>query len=123
VIVPKTRALAALVGLVVGSVPLASFAEGCWTVSGRMMLSNGTPSVRIAVRDAHKMLGVVQQDESFNQLPANVRRAWAARGKEAIWANGLVGEFKVCQASPARPGQMQSVQVLAGSHLRLESGR
>ncbi|MFT4254926.1 MAG: hypothetical protein QM608_20885 [Caulobacter sp.] len=97
-----------------------AFAQGtCRMVHGRMMLTNGTPSVRIRVDGAKVMLGVVQQDETFGDLPANLRRLWGAQGDEAMWSNDLTGDFEVCPVSKIRAGEMQTVRVRKARGLKV----
>lgn len=65
----------------------------CRTVRGRMFLSNGTPSVRIWIVGTHRVLGVIQQDESFGDLPANIRQLWDSHGDIAMCSTYLFGDF------------------------------
>jgi hypothetical protein len=83
-----------------------------------MFMANGTPSVRIWVVGTRRILGVVQQDESLNDLPANIRRAWHVHGDEAMWASDLYGAFTVC-GGVSRPGRMRMVSVREGSQLQV----
>ena len=87
-----------------------------------MTLSNGTPSVRIWVVGTSRVLGVVQQDERFGDLPANVRNLWAAHGNEAMWASSLFGDFRVCPITKSKPGRMQLVSLKEATSLRLQPG-
>lgn len=97
-----------------------AFGEGsCRTVHGRMMLTNGAPSVRIREAGTKMMLGVTQQDDTFQELPANLRRLWGARGDEAMWTRDLVGDFEVCAVSKVRAGEMQTVRVLKAGNLEV----
>jgi hypothetical protein len=97
----------------------ATASEPCRIVHGRMSLANGTPSVRIWVVGARRVLGVVQQDESFDDLPANIRHLWAAHGDEAMWSSYLFGDFHVCPVTKSRPGRMQIVRVEGATNLRI----
>jgi|WetSurMetagenome_2_1015567.scaffolds.fasta_scaffold75162_3 hypothetical protein len=92
-------------------------AEPCRTVHGRMALANGAPSVRIWVMGTHRILGVVQPHERFDDLPANVRALWSRGGDEAMWATDLYGDFRVCPAAPSRPGRMQMVTLVSATKL------
>jgi hypothetical protein len=94
-------------------------ADGCRTVHGRMSLANGAPSVRIWVVGGHRILGVVQVHQKLDDLPANIRQIWAARGVQAMWSSDLFGDYRVCPVTRSRPGRMQLVTVAAGSNLRL----
>jgi hypothetical protein len=91
--------------------------QRCRTVHGRMSLANGTPSVRIWVIGTHRVLGVVQQDESFENLPAAIRAVWSTKGDDAIWATDLYGDFRVCALTARRSGRMQMVVVTSGTRL------
>jgi hypothetical protein len=93
--------------------------DGCRTVHGRMTLANGTPSVRIWVIGSQRVLGVVQQDESFNDLPANIRQLWAAHGDDAMWSSYLFGDFTVCPVTKSEPGHMQLVSLRDGKRLHV----
>jgi hypothetical protein len=84
-----------------------------------MSLSNGTPSVRVWVIGADRVLGVIQQDESFSDLPANVRHRWSAQGDEAMWSSYLFGDFRVCPVTKSKPGRMQLVRVEGAANLRV----
>jgi hypothetical protein len=93
-------------------------AGACRTVHGRMSLANGTPSVRILAIGTHRVLGVIQQDETFNDLPDNIRRLWNAKGDEAMWQADLIGDFVVCPFTTEHTGWMQMVRVKSARHLR-----
>ena len=84
-----------------------------------MSLANGSPSMRIWVIGTHRVLGVVQQDETFEDLPANIRHLWASHGDDAMWASYIFGDFRVCPLTKSKPGWMQFVSVKGGDHLRI----
>ena len=88
-----------------------------------MSLWNGTPSVRIWVVGTRRILGVVQQDETFDDLPANIRQVWDAKGDEAMWNTDLFGDFRVCAVTESRPGWMQMVKVEQARGLRVQPRR
>jgi len=98
-------------------------ASNCHRVDGRMFLSNGTPSVRIFLPSENRVLGVIQQDERFDELPADLRRIWSAQGSEAMWDSDLVGEFVVCDLELRRRGEMQRVSVVGAGRLTVSSRR
>jgi hypothetical protein len=106
------------ISLVAASPALAS-ESGCRVVHGRMSLTNGTPSIRIWVIGTHRLLGVVQQDQSFGDLPAGIRSLWAARGEGAMWSSHIFGDFRVCPMSKGEFGSMQMVRVQEATNLRL----
>lgn len=103
------------------ALPVTASSAECRLVRGRMSLWNGTPSVRIWVVGTKRILGVVQQDETFGDLPENVRKAWAANGNDAMWSSDLFGDFRVCPRTQDKPGRMQSVVVKEASRLRLQA--
>ena len=91
----------------------------CRTVHGRMALWNGTPTVRIWVVGTRRILGVAQQDEAFDRLPASVRKLWDGKNPDADWSTVIYGDFKVCALAPGRPGRMQEVEVMDARRLVL----
>lgn len=99
--------------------PAGASAAPCQTVHGRLSLYNGAPTVRIRPAGGRRILGVVQPNEAFSDLPANVRRIWNARGDVAMWKSDLVGDFRVCASGPRRPGRMQIVSLVRADNLRL----
>jgi hypothetical protein len=104
----------ALLGLAAAA---AAHAEPCRTVHGRMSMANGAPSVRIWVTGTHRILGVVQPHERFEDLPANVRAIWSRSGDVAMWATDLYGDFRVCPITPSQPGRMQMVTLASATGL------
>jgi hypothetical protein len=99
------------------SVLAASSSAPCRTVHGQMQLWNGSPTVRISVIGAHRILGVVQPNQSFDDLPPAVRRIWDGKDVQADWGTAIVGDFTVCAVRPERPGHMQMVRLTATRHL------
>lgn len=96
----------------------AAVASGaCQTVHGRIELWNGTPSVRIAVSGTHRVLGVIQPNESFGDLPASVRSIWTGKDPEVDWKTAIYGDFKVCPVGSDRPGRMQRVTLIKANRL------
>jgi hypothetical protein len=115
------RLRSALLGAVLlslGAADAARAVEGCETVRGRMQVTNGTPSVRIWLVGTKRMLGVREQDAQFENLPAEVRKAWASKGPP--WEHRLYGDFRVCALTSERPGWMQMVRVESGKNLRVD---
>ena len=111
-----------LVLLLVGlASPSIAARDPCRIVHGRMSLWNGTPSVRIWVVGTKRILGVVQPDEKFDDLPETIRRAWAAHGDDAMWRSDLLGDFQVCPVTANRPGRMQMVTVTGATHLLVQA--
>jgi hypothetical protein len=108
--------IAVVVAVSVATSGVGAAAEPCRTVRGRMELTNGTPSVRIWIVGTKRILGVHQQDEVFDQLPVNIRRAW--EGTDGVVGHQLFGDFRVCPLTPSHPGWMQMVRVESGRNLR-----
>src|SRR3712207_5329027 len=82
----------------------------CRTLRGRAFLANGTPSVRMWVVGTRRILGVTQQDESYDELPVALRLAWDRSGGER-WQTDVYGNFTVCAVTRSRPGHMQMVRI------------
>ena len=95
-------------------------AATCRDVHGRLSLHNGAPTARIWVVGTHRVLGVLQPNERFSDLPASVRQLWAGKTNEAIWASEIVGDFEVCAVTASTVGRMQMVKVTAAKHLVLK---
>lgn len=83
-----------------------------------MELTNGTPSVRIWIIGTRRVLGVDQQDTTFDELPANIRQVWRSKGDD-LWSRWLYGDFRICPLTPYHKGWMQMVRVESGKNLRL----
>ncbi len=82
-----------------------------------MYLTNGTPSVRIAVIGTHRILGVTQQDQTIDQLPvphALLQRLINPKANEDL---AIYGDFNVCAVTKSAPGVMQMVTVKNALHL------
>jgi len=82
-----------------------------------MELWNGTPSVRIAVSKTHRVLGVVQPNTSFDDLPASVRGIWTGKDPEVDWKTAIHGDFKVCPLAAERSGRVQRVTLIEAVRL------
>jgi len=82
-----------------------------------MFEANGTPGVRIWVAGTRRILGVLQQDDTFHELPLNIRKTWdvASRLHDAA----LIGDFRVCGREKDVPGRMQLVRVIFARNLVL----
>lgn len=64
------------------------------------------------------MLGVVEQDETFKDLPANVQKVWSGEDGTGVWTRDLFGDFRVCAVTKFRSGEMQMVKVVGARALR-----
>ena len=96
---------------------VAAPTEPCRTVHGRMSLGTGAPTVRIAVTGTRRVLGVVQPNERFDDLPPIVRAIWSGKDPDADWATAIDGDFKVCPMAQARAARMQAVRLVEAAHL------
>lgn len=85
-----------------------------------MIFTEGTPSVRILVSGTKRILGVVQQDERFSELPENVRAAWSGGEERNFRLRDLFGRYRVCAVTAERSGRMQKVRVTGADRLRVE---
>jgi hypothetical protein len=82
-----------------------------------MELWNGAPSVRIHVTGTQRVLGVVQPNKRFNDLPPEVRRIWTGKDADADWKTSIYGDFEVCPVIASKPERMQSVRLIGASKL------
>ena len=90
--------------------PLPAVADepvgACSWVDGRLLLYNGTPSVRIWPRGTHRLLGVVNSSggsEGPGVLPVSVERL------NPSFDRGVWGRFRACPLTKQRRGWMQFV--------------
>jgi hypothetical protein len=74
----------------------------CFEVDGRAFASNGTPGLRIAVKDTKRVLGILPPENEI--VPARFR-------KNVTFGQDLIGRFTVCPFSPERAGSMRMVCV------------
>lgn len=84
----------------------ATVVEACRDVHGRLQATHGAPSLQIRVEGGSPVLGVAG-DEGAELLPDALRERIDA-------GHTLVGDFRVCPLTPARPGAMQMVCVESG---------
>jgi hypothetical protein len=104
-----------LVALAMAATLAATLGAPCRTVHGRAFQANGAPAVRIAVIGSRRILGVVQPNESFDDLPAALREIWGRTPGEP--GPRVLGDFRVCPVTPARAGRMQMVRLTGAAHL------
>lgn len=89
---------------------LPGVAGKCFTVHGRLYVSNGTPSVRLLKIGTKRILGASDEGDD---LPACLRKFLAV-------GTFIYGDFLVCPLKPDRPGWMRPVCVESVSKLVLE---
>jgi hypothetical protein len=86
----------------------------CYTVRGRLTLSNGTPSVRIWVVGTKRILGVSEgrfSPDGYEALPRPVP-------EELSWDKFYFGDYTVCPFTPQQVGVMQLVCVAGVNRLK-----
>jgi hypothetical protein len=83
----------------------------CFSIHGRLGLTNGTPGVRIWRIGTRRILGVILSENEI--MPANVKRHLA-------WGTTIYGDFEVCPFTPQRSGEMQMICVESARRLVLE---
>lgn len=98
----------------------------CFTVRGRLNLTNGTPNVRIWKIGTHRILGVVSANgaaEGDGVIPSNVKELiWPAADESPIDAS-VYGSYRVCPLSREHTGAMQTVCIDKASRLQVTGGK
>lgn len=89
---------------------LPALAGKCFTVHGRLYVSNGTPSVRLLKIGTKRILGASDEGDD---LPACLRKFLAV-------GTFIYGDFFVCPLKPDRLGWMRPVCIELVSKLVLE---
>ena len=86
----------------------------CFTVSGRLSVYNGAPTLRIWKTGTRRMLGVSEQrfqEVGYVNVPEDIRT-------KVNFDTDLFGSFLVCPFTRSRPGEMQMVCVESGKNLQ-----
>ncbi|HSE24341.1 MAG TPA: hypothetical protein VLB68_21920 [Pyrinomonadaceae bacterium] len=86
----------------------------CFTVSGRLSVYNGAPTLRIWKTGTRRMLGVSEQrfqEVGYVNVPESIRT-------KVNFDTDLFGSFLVCPFTRSRPGEMQMVCVESGRNLQ-----
>ena len=86
----------------------------CFTVSGRLSVYNGAPTLRIWKTGTRRMLGVSEQrfqEVGYVNVPEDIRA-------KVNFDTDLFGSFLVCPFTRSRPGEMQMVCVESGRNLQ-----
>jgi hypothetical protein len=90
----------------------------CFVVHGRLMLTNGNPSVRIWRVGTKRMLGVLDADRNvFNDLtdlPSELRKLFPVNNPDRTV---IFGDYTVCPLSVERPRWMQDVCIAHAENL------
>ena|SRR5580693_2083515 len=111
--------MALLNGTVFAATP--HFVGPCFTVHGKLVQSNGDPSLRIWRVGTKRILGILDckgRDESSLALPKAVSRI---AGEHA--ATSTFGDYTVCPLTKPRTGWMQMVCIKSATHLVPESSK
>jgi hypothetical protein len=87
-----------------------SWNDSVFTVHGRLMICNGTPSFRIWIIGTTHILGIDQVDDSHPRMPDTLKNI-ISFGKR------IYGDYTVKSISKYKQGAMQYVQVISCSHL------
>jgi len=85
----------------------------CFTVSGRLSVYNGAPTLRIWKIGTRRMLGVSEQrfqEVGYVNVPEDIR-------SKVNFDTDLFGNFLVCPFTRQRAGEMQLVCVESGKNL------
>jgi len=80
----------------------AALVGPCFEVQGRAFASNGTPSLRIAIKDTKRVLGVLPSE---NEIAPKCLRS------EVTFKQDVIGRITVCPFSPEKVGAMRMVCV------------
>lgn len=87
------------------------FVGSCFTVQGRLLISNGTPSVRLIPKGSKRQLGVINDgDAEDHALPGEIAKVISPE-------THLYGEFEVCPLTQPKPSEMQMVCMISGKDL------
>jgi hypothetical protein len=87
------------------------FVGSCFTVQGRLLVSNGTPSVRLIPKGSKRQLGVVNDgDAEDHALPGEIAKVISTE-------THIYGKFEVCPLTESKPHEMQMVCVISGKGL------
>ena len=87
------------------------FMEPCFSVQGKLFVSNGTPSVRIVPKGSKRQLGVVNDgDAEDHALPTEVAKLISTEVR-------IHGHFEVCPLTQSKPNKIQMVCLISGKNL------
>jgi hypothetical protein len=85
--------------------------DRCFTLHGRISITNGTPSVRIWQVSTKQMLGVVPSENEI--MPDDIK-------KNLTIGTQIYGDFLLCPFTNAKTGEMQFVCIESVSNLVIE---
>lgn len=87
------------------------FVGSCYSVQGKLFVSNGTPSVRIVPKGSKSHLGIVNDgDAEDRMLPDEVARMISTE-------THIYGQFEVCPLTKPKPDEVQMVCLVSGKNL------
>lgn len=92
-----------------------NLAGACFTVHGRLMVYNGTPSFRIWIIGTNRLLGVHEVPFGDNEERPLMPQAFQQMTGGDEYE--LFGDFEVCPLSKRKEGAMQIVCVESGKNI------
>lgn len=91
----------------------SQFVDSCFSIHGRLFVSNGTPGVRIWKVGTKRVLGVVNDSDTEDRnLPAEI-------AKIITTDVHVYGDFEVCPLTKPKPKEMQMVCLMSGKNLTI----
>jgi hypothetical protein len=89
----------------------SQYVGGCFSVKGKLFVSNGTPSVRIIAKGQGEQLGVVNDGNIEGRaLPDEVAKLISTETR-------IYGQFEVCPLTEAKPKEIRMVCLISGKNL------
>ena len=87
----------------------------CFNVNGRLLVYNGTPSIRLRPSGSKRLLGVIDPNDTSNApgptvLPVSIK-------EKLDWNRDVYGDFLVCPLTRAKPGRMQTICIESAKNL------
>jgi hypothetical protein len=87
------------------------FVGSCFSVQGKLFVSNGTPSVRIVPKGSKRSLGIVNDGDAEDRtLPDEVAIMISTE-------THIYGRFEVCPLTKPKPDEMRMVCLISGKNL------
>jgi len=87
----------------------------CFNVHGRLLVYNGTPSIRFWTMGTKRLLGVIDPNDTSSApgptiLPLEIKN-------KLDWDKDVFGDFMVCPLTRQQTGRMQTVCIDSGKNL------
>lgn len=89
----------------------------CRTIRGRLMLTNGTPSMRIWPVGSRRILGVIHPRTGDGEFVGPLPRAVEGALRTEQWSKRVFADYVVCPLSRERAGRMQMVCIEAARNV------